>query len=238
MAMSKFLTVRCSPLAIPVIGVDRVASEVQSPSFTVGPLGRVAATRGSTVNPACRVSPPGAGVGGNLGGKGNGAGSRSPQAAGFGGGVPPVGGLSPRVSSDDLPAPLPVGEVRSSKKVTFSDSGSAEALKAVDLLGSVLVGFGVDLEALPSTQLSDVAPTRRLLAQEYNKQTEKMDQLQKNFRLGGVGFLELLKSWNLHSVLWRLWKRKRKPLRIRLKICVGALLRRGWDVWEKGRRGF
>ena len=32
--------------------------------------------------------------------------------------------------------------------MTFSDGGSAEALKAVDLLGSVLVGLGVDLEAL------------------------------------------------------------------------------------------
>ena len=91
-----------------------------------------------------------------------------------------------RASSHDLPAPLPVGEVRSSKKVTFSDGGSAEALKAVDLLGSVLAGFCVDLEALrsqvrspSSTQLSDVAPTRRLLAQKYNKQTEKMEQLRR-----------------------------------------------------------
>ena len=58
--------------------------------------------------------------------------------------------MSPRDPSDDLPAPLPVGEVRFSKKVTFSDGGSAEALKAVDLLGSVLVGLGVDLEALRS----------------------------------------------------------------------------------------
>ena len=65
----------------------------ESLGFTVGPLGRVAATRGSTVNPTYRVSPRGAGVGGNLGGKGNGAGSRSPQAAGVGGGVPLVGGF-------------------------------------------------------------------------------------------------------------------------------------------------
>ena len=146
---------------------------------------------GPTFHPTYRVSPPGAGVGGNLGGKGNGAGSRSPQAAGVGGGVPPVGGLSPRAPSDDLPAPLPVGEVRSSKKVTFSDGGSAEALKAVDLLGGFLVGLGVDLEALrshvrspPSTQLSDVAPTGRLLAQEYHKRTEKMEQLQKKLQTG------------------------------------------------------
>ena len=93
--------------------------------------------------------------------------------------------------SDDLPAPLPVGEVRSSKKVTFSDGGSAEALKAVDLLGSVLVGLGVDLEALwsqvrssSSTQLGDVAPTGRLLAQEYHKRTEKIKQLQKKLQTG------------------------------------------------------
>ena len=59
------------------------------------------------------------------------------------------------------------------RRCPFSDSGSAEALKAVDLLGGVLVGFGVDLEALrsqvrspSSTQVSDVAPTGRLLAQE------------------------------------------------------------------------
>ena len=82
------LTVRCWPTRNTCYrcgcprGVDRVASEVQSPGFTVGPLGRVAATRGSTVNPTYRVSPPGAGVGGNLGGKGNGTGSRSSQAAG------------------------------------------------------------------------------------------------------------------------------------------------------------
>ena len=117
---------------------------------------------------------------------------------------PPVGGLSPRASSDDLPAPHPVGEVRFSKKVTFLDSGSGEALKAVDLLGSVLVGLGVDLEALrsqvrspSSTQLSGVAPTGRLLAQEYNKQTEKMEQLQKKLQAGrgrvsrGTGELEV-----------------------------------------------
>ena len=171
--------------------MDRVASEVQSPGFTVGPLGRVAATRGSTVNPTYWVSPPGAGVGGNLGGKGTSTGARSFQAAGVGGGVSPVGGLSPRASSDALPAPLPAGEVRSSKKVSFSDSGSAEALKAVDLLRGVSVGFGVDLEALrsqvrspSSAQLSDVAPCGRLLAQEYNKQTEKMEQLQKKLQAG------------------------------------------------------
>ena len=189
------LTVRCWPTRNTCFwcgcprGVDRVASVGQSPGFTVSPLGRVAATRGSTVNPTFWVSPPRAGVGGNLGGKGNGAGRRSPQAAGVGGGVHPVGGLSPRAPSDDLLAPLPVGEVRSSKKVTFSDGGFAEALKAVDLLGSVWVGLGVDLEALrsqvrspSSTQLSHVAPTGRLLAQEYHKRTKKMEQLQKKLQ--------------------------------------------------------
>ena len=70
--------------------MDRVASEGQSLGFTVGLFGRVAATWGSTVNPTFRVSLPGAGVGGILGGKGDGAGSRSPQAASVGGGVLPV----------------------------------------------------------------------------------------------------------------------------------------------------
>ena len=74
-----------APLAMPAIGEGArgvsivLLSEGPSPGFTVGPLGRVAATRGSTVKPTYRVGPPGAGVGGILGGKGNGAGSRSPQ---------------------------------------------------------------------------------------------------------------------------------------------------------------
>ena len=122
-------------------GADRVVSEGPSPGFTVGPLGRVAATRGSPVNPSYRVSPPGAGVGGSLGCKGNGAGSRNSQAAGGVVEVHPLGSLSPRASSGDLPAPLPVGEVRSSRRVTFSDTGGPEEpLKAVELLGGVLGG--------------------------------------------------------------------------------------------------
>ena len=98
------LTVRCWPTRNACYrcgcprGVDRVASEGQSLGFTVGLLGRVAATQGSTVNPTYRVSPPGAGVGGYLGGKGNGAGSRSPQAAGVGGGVPRSQGLRMMIS--------------------------------------------------------------------------------------------------------------------------------------------
>ena len=173
-------------------GADRVVSEGPSPGFTVGDLGRVAATRGSPVNPSYRVSPPGAGVGGFLGGKGNGAGSRNPQAAGGGVDVPSLGGLSPRAQSGDLPVPLPVGEVRSFRRVTFSDTGGPdEALKAVDLLGGFLVGLGVEIEALksklrspPSTQQSDVAPTGRLLAQEYHQRTKKMEQLQKKLQTG------------------------------------------------------
>ena len=77
-------------------GADRVVSEAPSPGFTVGPLGRLAATRGSPVNPSYRVSTPGAGVGSFSGGRGNGAGGRNPQAAGGVVEVPPLGGSSPR----------------------------------------------------------------------------------------------------------------------------------------------
>ena len=176
-------------------GADRVVLEATSPGLTVGPLGRVAATRGSPVNPSYRVSTPGAGVGSFSGGKGNGAGGRNPPAAGGVVEVPPLGGSSPRAQGGELPAPLPVGEVRSSRKVTFSDtSGPEEVIKAVDLLGGVLAGLGIDIEALkltlcnpsplPSTQQGDVAPTRRLLAQEYHERTKKMEQLQKKLQTG------------------------------------------------------
>ena len=50
-------------------GADRVVSEAPSPGFAVGPLGRVAATRDSPVNPSHRVSTLGAGVGSFSGGK-------------------------------------------------------------------------------------------------------------------------------------------------------------------------
>ena len=98
--------------------------------------------------------------------------------------------MSPRAQGGDLPAPLPVGEVRSSRRVTFSDtSGPEEVFKAVDLAGGVSAGLGVDIEALkstlrspPSTQQSDVAPTGRLLAQEYHERAKKMEQLQKKLQ--------------------------------------------------------
>ena len=63
-------------------GADRVVLGATSPGLTVRPLGRVAATRGSAVNPSYRVSTPGAGIGSFSGGKGNGAGVRNPLAAG------------------------------------------------------------------------------------------------------------------------------------------------------------
>ena len=88
------------------------------------------------------MSTPGAGVSGFSGSKSNGAGGRNPQAAGSVVEVPPLGGSSPRAQSGDLLAPLPVGEVRSSREVTFSDtSGPEEVIKAVDLLGGVLAGL-------------------------------------------------------------------------------------------------
>ena len=43
----------------------------------------------------------------------------------------------PRAQSGEFLAPLPVGEVRSSRNVT---SGPEEVIKAVDLLGGVLAG--------------------------------------------------------------------------------------------------
>ena len=74
-------------------------------------------------------------------------------------------------------------EVRSSRTVT---GGPEEVIKAVDLLGGVLAGLGIDIEALkstlrnpPSPQQIDTAPTGRLLAQEYHERTKKMEQLQK-----------------------------------------------------------
>ena len=97
------------------------------------------------------VSTPGAGVGSFSGGKGNGSGGHNPHAAGGVVEVPPLRGSSPRDQSGELPAPLPVGEVCSSRKVTFSDtSGPEEVIEAVDLLGGVLAGLGIDIEALKS----------------------------------------------------------------------------------------
>ena len=153
----------------------------------------MAAAGGPPVNPSYRVSTPGAGVGSFSGGKGNGAGGRNPQAAGSVVEVLPLEGSSPRAGGGDLlRAPLPVGEVRSSRRVTFSDTGGPEELiKAVDLLGGVLAGLGIDIEALkstlrnpPSTQQGDVAPTGRSLAQEYHERTKKMEQLQKKLQTG------------------------------------------------------
>ena len=183
-------------------GADRVVSEAPSPGFTEGPLGRVAATRTG-------VSPPGAGVGSFSGGKGNGAGSRNHQAAGGVVEVPPLGGLSPRAQGGDLPAPLPVGEVRSSRRVTFSDtSGPDEVLKAVDLLGGVLAGFGIDIEALKSTLRSPPPPSRVMLLLRYvcwhrsvTNVRRKWNSFRRNFRLGGVGFLGPLRNWRVLGVL-------------------------------------
>ena len=173
------------------------------PWFHGGSFGSSGCCQGLSVNPSYRVSPPGAGVGGFLGGKGNGAGSRNPQAAGGVVAVPPLGGLSSRAQGGDLPAPLPVGEVRSSRRVTFSDtSGPEEVLKAVDLLGGVLAGLGIDIEALksklrspPYTQQSDVAPTGRLLAQEYHERTKKMEQFQKKFQTGRGRVSRATEEW-------------------------------------------
>ena len=111
---------------------------------------------------------------------------------------PWIASLEKRISASSAHKPYKqqqqaqVWEVRSSRRVTFSDTcGPEEVLEAVHLFGGVLAGLGIDIEALkstlrspPSTQQSDLGPTGRLLAQEYHERTKKMEQLQKKLQTG------------------------------------------------------
>ena len=153
-----------------------VVLETASPGLTVGPLGRVAAT---SVNPSDRVSTPGAGVGGFSGGKGV---------------------VIPKRREVWLRFTL--WEVYFLPRFR---GGGSEVIKAVDLLGGVLAGLGIDIEALKPRCAIPPPPSRMMLLRQdvcwhksFMSARRRWNSFRRSFRLGFIGPLS---NWRMLGVL-------------------------------------